>query len=121
VPTGTASSAFSTNTSTNTTLGSTKAAATTGKLAAVGAGIGVPLAIAISAVAILLSREKRKNRALTEEKGWLAAEADQHKRDVEQQRLWIANHNPQMHEVYGIQEVSAIPEPAELLSESMRY
>ncbi len=116
VPTATACSAGSTNSSTGTVLRPTTAAATTGKLAAIGAGIGVPLTVALLAIAILLSREKRKNRALTEEKGWLAAQADQQKREVEQQRLWIEHHSPQVHDIAGIQEVSAISEPAELLS-----
>lgn len=116
MPTATPCSACSTNTSTDTVLGPTKAAATTRKLAAVGASIGVPLAIALLTIAILLSREKRKNQALTKEKDWLAAEADQQTREAEQQRLWIRNHSPQVHDVAGIQEVSAISEPVELLS-----
>ncbi len=108
VPTATVCPACSTKTSTATVLGPTKAAAKTGKLAAVGTGVGVRLAIALLAVAILLSRGKRNTQALTEEKGWLAAAADQHKRKVEQQRLWIAKHSPKVHKVSGIQEVSAI-------------
>ena len=101
--------------STNATPGEAKPAAAHGKLVAVGAGIGVPLAVALLVAVTMLLREKRRNQYLTREKGWLAAEADQHKREVQQQKVRIASQNA------GVSELSGMSEPAELVSKSVRY
>ena len=94
-----------------------KPAATNKKLIAIGAGTGVPMAIALLVAAVLLLRERRRNQSLTREKNQLTVEAQYNKREVARQRVCFQNGNQKS----GVQEVSALPDPAELVSNSLRY
>ena len=90
-------------------------AITSTELAAVGAGTGVPLGVAFLAAMTLLLRERRKNRALNDEKSWSAAEADRRKAEVDRQRqVWFASQNQ------GTFEVSGMASPVELHSNDIR-
>ena len=87
----------------------------TGKLTAVAVDTGVPLVIALLGTAMMFLRERRKNQTLAKEKQWLALEADNNKKEIEQLGFWIENRN------ILPSELSGVPNPPELGSKDVRH